>query len=54
MTAPLAIAISGLVGADPGIACTIVVLTGLLVANFGLAVLDAIGVTSPVARGTYI
>jgi len=51
VTAPLAIAISGLVGADPGIACTIVVLTGLAVANFGLALLDAVGVTAPVARG---
>jgi putative effector of murein hydrolase/putative effector of murein hydrolase LrgA (UPF0299 family) len=51
VTAPLAIAISGLVGADPGIACTIVVLTGLLVANFGRALLDAMGVKSPVARG---
>lgn len=51
VTAPLAIAISGLVGADPGIACTVVVLTGLLVANFGRALLDATGVKSPVARG---
>jgi len=51
VTAPLAIAISGLVGADPGIACTVVVLTGLMVANFGRAVLDALGVKDPVARG---
>jgi putative effector of murein hydrolase len=51
VTAPLAIAIAGMVGANPSLAATIVVLTGLLVANFGAAALDALGVTSPVARG---
>lgn len=51
VTAPLAIAISGIIKADPSLAATIVVVTGLLCANFGRAILDAIGVTSPVARG---
>ena len=51
VTAPLAIAIANMIGADPSLAATIVVITGLLAANFGRAALDAIGVTSPVARG---
>ena len=51
VTAPLAIAIAGLLGADPSLAATIVVLTGLVVANFGAAALDALGVRAPVARG---
>ena len=42
VTAPLAIAIAGLLGADPSLAATIVVLTGLVVANFGAAALDAL------------
>ena len=37
--------------ADPSLAATIVVVTGLLAANFGRSVLDALGVDSPVARG---
>ena len=44
VTAPLAIAIAGLLGADPSLAATIVVITGLVVANFGAAVLDALKV----------
>jgi len=51
VTAPLAIAIAGILKADPSLAATIVVVTGLLCANFGRAVLDTIGVQSPVARG---
>jgi putative effector of murein hydrolase/putative effector of murein hydrolase LrgA (UPF0299 family) len=51
VTAPLAIAIAGILKADPSLAATIVVVTGLLCANFGRAALDALGVTSPVARG---
>ena len=51
VTAPLAIAIAGILKADPSLAATIVVVTGLLCANFGRAVLDVMGVTSPVARG---
>ena len=51
VTAPLAIAIAGILRADPSLAATIVVVTGLLCANFGRALLDACGVRSPVARG---
>jgi len=51
VTAPLAIAIAGMIKADPPLAATIVVVTGLLAANFGRAVLDALNVHSPVARG---
>ena len=38
-------------GADPSLAATIVVITGLIAANFGRALLDVLGVESPVARG---
>lgn len=51
VTAPLAIAIAGMIKADPSLAATIVVVTGLLAANFGRAVLDALNIRSPVARG---
>eukprot|EP00965_Chrysotila_dentata_P096786 3198823-Pleurochrysis_carterae.AAC.1 len=51
VTAPLAIAISAMIGADPSLAATIVVVTGLIVANFGQSILDTIGVRSPVSRG---
>ncbi|KAL1515653.1 hypothetical protein AB1Y20_002271 [Prymnesium parvum] len=51
VTAPLAIAIAGMLGANPSLAASIVVITGLLAANFGQAILDALGVQSPVARG---
>ena len=51
VTAPLAIAIAGIIGADPSLAATVVVITGLICANFGRAALDAMGVKSPVARG---
>lgn len=50
-TAPLAIAIANILGADPSLAATIVVVTGLGVANFGAALLDQLKVSSPVARG---
>jgi len=51
VTAPLAIAISGMLRCDPSLAATIVVITGLLAANFGRAILDALNVREPVARG---
>merc|ERR1712050_624218 len=40
-----------MIGADPSLAATIVVITGLLAANFGAAALDLMGVRAPVARG---
>ena len=39
VTAPLAIAIAGMLGADPSLAATIVVLTGLVAAWLGLGLL---------------
>ena len=38
VTAPLAIAIAGIIKADPSLAATIVVVTGLLCANFGKSI----------------
>ena len=43
ITSPLAMAICSLVGADPSLAIAIVVVTGVIGANFGPAVLDALG-----------
>ena len=51
VTAPLAIEIAKLLSADPSLAATIVVLTGLLAANFGRVILDALRIDAPVARG---
>ncbi|CAN0355016.1 unnamed protein product, partial [Ectocarpus sp. 13 AM-2016] len=43
ITSPLAMAICSLVGADPSLAIAIVVLTGVIGANFGATALDALG-----------
>lgn len=43
ITSPLAMAICSLVGADPSLAIAIVVLTGVIGANFGGTALDALG-----------
>ena len=51
ITSPLAMAIAKIVGADPSLAVTLVVVTGLFGANFGAASLDAMGIDNPVARG---
>ena len=51
ITSPLAMAIASILGADVSLAVTIVVLTGLLGANCGAAVLDAAGIKDAVARG---
>ena len=51
ITSPLAMAIASILGADTSLAVTIVVLTGLLGANFGASILDAAGIKDPVARG---
>ena len=51
ITSPLAMAIAGLLGADASLAVSMVVVTGLVGANFGAAILDAVGVDDPVARG---
>jgi len=51
ITSPLAMAIASILGADASLAVTIVVLTGLLGANFGASILDAAGIKDAVARG---
>ncbi|CAM9125624.1 unnamed protein product [Choristocarpus tenellus] len=51
ITSPLAMSICGMLGADASLAVAIVVVTGVIGANFGAAVLDAMGVKNPAARG---
>jgi putative effector of murein hydrolase len=51
ITSPLAMAIASILGADVSLAVSIVVVTGLLGANFGASILDAFGIKDPVARG---
>ncbi|CAM9621547.1 unnamed protein product [Scytosiphon promiscuus] len=51
ITSPLAMAICSMVGADFSLAIAIVVMTGVIGANFGATALDALGVKDPAARG---
>jgi putative effector of murein hydrolase len=51
ITSPLAMAIAGILGADASLAVSMVVVTGLIGANFGASILDAVGIKDPVARG---
>jgi len=43
--------IASMLGADISLAVVMVVLSGLIGANFGAAILDGMGVKDPVARG---
>jgi putative effector of murein hydrolase len=54
ITSPLAMAIAGILGADVSLAVSMVVVTGLIGANFGASILDFVGITDPVARGLRI
>jgi putative effector of murein hydrolase len=52
ITSPLAMAIATLLGgADVSLAVSMVVVSGLLGANFGASILDKLGINDPVARG---
>mmetsp|Transcript_26226 Transcript_26226/g.39703 ORF Transcript_26226/g.39703 Transcript_26226/m.39703 type:complete len:500 (-) Transcript_26226:80-1579(-) len=51
ITSPLAMAIAGILGADLSFAVSIVVVTGLLGANFGASLLDFARIKDAVARG---
>jgi putative effector of murein hydrolase len=52
ITSPLAMAIATLLGgADVSLAVSMVVVSGLLGANFGASILDKVGIHDPVARG---
>lgn len=44
-------AIAGILGADVPLAVCMVVVTGLIGANFGASILDAFGIRDAVARG---
>lgn len=51
ITSPLAMAIAAILGADISMAVSMVVVTGLIGANFGASILDTIGIKDAVARG---
>ncbi len=52
ITSPLAMAIATLLGgADVSLAVSMVVVSGLIGANFGASILDRAGILDPVARG---
>jgi len=51
ITSPLAMAIASILGADVSLAVTMVVVTGLIGANFGASILDSFGIKDAVARG---
>jgi len=51
ITSPLAMAIAGILGGDVSLAVSMVVVTGLIGANFGASILDKFGITDAVARG---
>lgn len=51
ITSPLAMAIASILGADVSLAVSMVVVTGLIGANFGATILSAFGINDPVARG---
>lgn len=51
ITSPLAMAIASILGGDVSLAVSMVVVTGLIGANFGAVILDALGITDAVARG---
>ena len=51
ITSPLAMAIAAILGADVSLAVSMVVVTGLIGANFGASILDAVGIKDAVARG---
>ena len=51
ITSPLAMSIAAILGTDSSLAVTMVVLTGLVGANFGSAILNFVNIHDPVARG---
>lgn len=54
ITSPLAMAISSILGGDVSLAVSMVVITGLIGANFGSNILDSVNIKDPVARGLSI
>jgi putative effector of murein hydrolase len=51
ITSPLAMSIAAILSTDTSLAVTMVVLTGLIGANFGAAILNSVNIHDPVARG---
>ncbi len=51
ITSPLAMAIASILGADVSLAVSMVVVTGLIGANFGASILNSFGIQDAVARG---
>ena len=51
ITSPLAMAIAAIIGADVSLAVSMVVVTGLIGANFGQTIFDSFGIKDAVARG---
>ena len=51
ITSPLAMAIATILGGDISLAVSMVVITGLIGANFGAAILSSFGIQDAVARG---
>jgi putative effector of murein hydrolase len=51
ITSPLAMAIASILGADVSLAVSMVVVTGVIGANFGASLLNAVGIKDAVARG---
>jgi len=51
ITSPLAMAIAAILGADASLAVSMVVVTGLIGANFGAGILTLFGIKDSVARG---
>ena len=54
ITSPLAMAIASILGGDVSLAVSMVVITGLIGANFGANILSSMNIMDPVARGLSI
>jgi putative effector of murein hydrolase len=54
ITSPLAMAISSILGGDVSLAVSMVVVTGLIGANFGASILSSMNINDPVAIGLSI
>ena len=51
VTTALAMAVTSILGGDISIAASVVVMTGIIAATYGRPLMDAMGVTDPIARG---
>ena len=51
VTTALAMAVTSILGGDISICASVVVMTGIIAATYGRSLMDAMGVTDPIARG---